>query len=648
MEPYPQPASHQRNHIPYPQHYYQGWEVIPPQFKIDPPESPATFKPCPHSGSLGYPNPNPTECHGCCNHHHPFGYYSYRPPHSYLPLHPPMCYYGPYPPHRDMNPPYFIPSPHYPAEQTWSEYDKNMVRDHCCGCPNHSCNGKADSKVKIEEEKPDLERKGSDSDGLTKLQNYPYPIIWMPPGYMKDKEMAKPLESDSKMWNGWVPLDLNSIRSLNEGGDEKRTNDQQTEDKKPQSQWPIIWLPGYDKAGEIEKKDVKDIEVSPKVTEDSPSRFKIIPVKHLENKNQGEKPGVAGDTSGNGPLALEEDEAKPKSALKEKKTKPKNIEVKQIEENGGKKLETATKKSSSSPVKTSKLPPVCLRVDPLPKKKNGNGTSRCPSPPAANDRGNQNSKKQEPVVDKEDGQPKNMEAKITNVEEKPSQITEAKEGKSKTIEIKVLDPKDKPSQINETSGGLPKEKGVQVVRVEEKMAVQSGGGQQPMEDVIQGRDVMKSVDQAKCQVNDATNLTEEVGPVTKKVERDDRGYENTEAGKEVSESQNEDKKKAMRKILSDVEAAVLIQAAYRGFEVRRWEPLKKLRQIARIRKQVDDVRDRIQDFESSAKLLPDGKQCSHQQVIINETIMSLLLQLDTIKVWFFTIPIFKLWGVLQF
>lgn len=217
-----------------------------------------------------------------------------------------------------------------------------------------------------------------------------------------------------------------------------------------------------------------------------------------------------------------------------------------------------------------------------------------------------------------------------NVEEKPSQISEAQERKSRTREIKVVDLEEKTLQTSEARGGLPEEKEMQEVKVEEKMVAQRGSSelQQLMEPVAQESNITTNEDQAQCQVRDPTNLSEEVGPVTKKAGIDGREHENTEEKKEVAEGKKVDKKKAMRKILCNVEAAVLIQSAYRGYEVRRWEPLKKLRQIARICKQVDEIRERIQDIESSAKLQVDEKQ----QVVLNETIMSLLLQLDTIQV----------------
>ncbi|KAJ8621678.1 hypothetical protein MRB53_030207 [Persea americana] len=211
----------------------------------------------------------------------------------------------------------------------------------------------------------------------------------------------------------------------------------------------------------------------------------------------------------------------------------------------------------------------------------------------------------------------------------PLQISEDKERKSKTREIKVVDMVEKTLQTSEARGGLPKEKEMQEVEVEEKMVAQRGSGeqQQLMEPVSQESDITTKEDQAQCQVRDPTNLSDEVRPVIKKAGIDGREHENTEERIEVAEGKKVDKKKAMGKILCNVEAALLIQSAYRGYEVRRWEPLKKLRQIARIRKQVDEIREQIQDIESSAKLQVDEKQ----RVVLNETIMSLLLQLDTFQ-----------------
>ncbi|KAH9732416.1 BAG family molecular chaperone regulator 6 [Citrus sinensis] len=84
---------------------------------------------------------------------------------------------------------------------------------------------------------------------------------------------------------------------------------------------------------------------------------------------------------------------------------------------------------------------------------------------------------------------------------------------------------------------------------------------------------------------------------------------------------------AKEKNLSDDQAAVLIQSAYRGFEVRKLEPLKKLKQMVEVRDQAAEIRKRIQALESSSDLLKNEKE----RVLIGEMIMRTLLKLDTIQ-----------------
>ncbi|MEI4867042.1 hypothetical protein, partial [Klebsiella pneumoniae] len=81
-------------------------------------------------------------------------------------------------------------------------------------------------------------------------------------------------------------------------------------------------------------------------------------------------------------------------------------------------------------------------------------------------------------------------------------------------------------------------------------------------------------------------------------------------------------KEIQRKKLSEAVAAVVIQSAYRGFEVRRWEPLKKLKEIAKIKEQVTEVKGRVEDLVSSYEFSSNDKQ----RVVIGENIMSLLLK----------------------
>jgi hypothetical protein len=62
--------------------------------------------------------------------------------------------------------------------------------------------------------------------------------------------------------------------------------------------------------------------------------------------------------------------------------------------------------------------------------------------------------------------------------------------------------------------------------------------------------------------------------------------------------------------------------------VRRWEPLKKLKQIAKVQEQLVVVKDKIYALEFSSDLQKDDQQ----RLVIGEMIMSLLLKLDAIQV----------------
>ncbi|XP_077212628.1 BCL-2-associated athanogene 6 [Tasmannia lanceolata] len=574
---YPRPL-HLGNHSPYSHHYYPSWEVTPPpQMNVDPAKSSTAFEPWSYNHGFGYPDP--TGCHGCCNNCYPSGYYSFRPPHFQHPS-PPLSFHGPYSYFTDSYPAYFVP-PHYPSDQARYEYDKNMSRHHCCGCMTHSCNCKGDSNVKIEEEKTMHEQKDNDPTGLVKLQNHPYPLAWIPPNYVKDKETSKPSELESKAWNGWVPFELNSIRSLKQGGEDKRNQNQQEEreqnphieDNKTQLPYPIIWIPGFYKPEEAEKEDLKEVNSSPKVSEELPSELKVIPVRLPENEKCGGK-----ETTGNGVPSAKE-------------TRPKSIPVKQLKENEEIREKKSSdisnvKKPSSSPVKASKLPPVCLRVDPLPKRTR-NSNSRSPSPPGAKERGQLDSKAPESIEDKtKEGKPKKKDTKVIEVKEKMmTQPEKALEGQSKDRPVNVLDRDDESKQ-----------------------------------------------DQAQIQielplVSTEDTSKEKVANEAETNERKDGTEEHKEVAMEAVESKGGKEHKLKRKELSNTDAAILIQSAYRGFEVRRWEPLKKLKQIARVSEQVNDVKEKIHGLETSSRLLQDEKE----RIVISETIMGLLLQLDTIQ-----------------
>ncbi|KAL5999077.1 Large proline-rich protein bag6 [Asimina triloba] len=601
--------------------------------KIDPSEPPINFKPYPNPSCFGYSNP--TEYHGCCNHSCPPGFYSFMPPHSHSPpppSPPPGVYYrGPYPSCPEAFPAYFVP-PNYPLEQAAYKYGKNMGREDCCGCPNHSHNGKAESNVHIEEEKPDVEQKDKDT-GMMKWQNNPYPIVWYPPSYMKNKESNKQSESpDPKGWNGWVPLGLNSIKPFLWGEEEKKNKGQQIEDN-THFPFPIVSMPGHDNPKEIEKKDVKDINARPNNSEDRP-KFRIIPVKLLENGDNGEKPGVAeeakrgADTSN----VSKKETSKANTAIpkqveesrnKDSETASKSIPVKQVEANKEKKPpeESREKQPSVDNGKVCKLSPVCLRVDPLPKKKNGNGTSRSSSPPCLKDRVQKNSKSKEPVHDKVDGEePKKKEQSPANKVEQPSCTKAvvqdvANNTESKKREIKVIEVQDKESKEAEE---VLKEKDMKAIEIESNKTVPSDEAKQEIAaEKEPGVEVKKKI----------ITESKKGGPSNDRVEVQVGAHANS--SEVVPERSNVEtvETKGRKKELSCTDAAVLIQAAYRGLQVRKWEPVKKMKQIAKVLGQIPDIKETIDRLEASG----DFQQYEKQRLIISETIMNLLLQLDAIQ-----------------
>ncbi|KAL2520370.1 BAG family molecular chaperone regulator 6 [Forsythia ovata] len=95
-----------------------------------------------------------------------------------------------------------------------------------------------------------------------------------------------------------------------------------------------------------------------------------------------------------------------------------------------------------------------------------------------------------------------------------------------------------------------------------------------------------------------------------KVKSDDNGShivkkEELSRGKEVIANEVEEPK---RKKLTDLEAAIIIQSAYRGFAIRRREPLKKLKQISKVLEQIVVIKLLIQDMESSSDIRRDNKE----------------------------------------
>ncbi|XP_030440888.2 BAG family molecular chaperone regulator 6 [Syzygium oleosum] len=577
------------------QHHQATPDEIPPQLGINPTVFPVPREPLPYpyAGNCSYPAP----CRACYNHTATPSYYHRPPyPHFFQPL--PFHGWGPYPGNGETFASHYeLPyPPAYPMERPYM-----AQQDHCCGCLNHVCDPKNEKGVKIEEQVPlDSDKKGENySESLVPAnwRNFPYPIVWIPPENNRNKEQGthtkpritdldtasqekKPALSSLQKepgWNRWFPLFMGDYDHSKSGGEKKRSN-------KSNYSFPVIWIPSYDKQEEAgaEKDQQANTRESPK------SNFTVLPMRIHNNHNK---------TSDGGPQENYENEVGSHQQDAEK-----NIHVKDIEPCVGKNnsrdsQEAAAnalnkraintlvdrvpgsdaRKSSSSPTKTSKLPPVCLRVDPSLSKKGHNGSSSSPSPPS-------------------------FETKSHSSSDASS--TDSNEQKSR------------PQSINRTSEEHPKRKEVKVIEVK---------GETPNPSDNNNGDLQSSLQveySEKIKENKEHSEKEEVCEI-----KEDEGA--TIARDESTEKRS--KELGASRTLSDEEAAMRIQSAFHGFQVRKWETLKKLKQMAKVRDEVTKVRKSIEELSSSYDTLPDQGKLERQKVLIGESIMNLLLRLDTIQ-----------------
>uniref|UniRef100_A0A0A8ZMB3 BAG domain-containing protein n=1 Tax=Arundo donax TaxID=35708 RepID=A0A0A8ZMB3_ARUDO len=287
----------------------------------------------------------------------------------------------------------------------------------------------------------------------------------------------------------------------------------------------------------------------------------------------------------------ETDEKKPSVSEKEEVKKASNAEKEGV--NG------KTSHGESSTTKHSKLPPICLRVDPLPRKKSRNGSSRSPSPPTRND------------ADK---------AK-----------KDVKEAQSQNLEPKQSDT-NKHITVSELKEKLPDEakKGMELSSDTVQASSTSKDGQK--------EEVPTSKDDQEVQASSTSIKAQETSPV-KSLQggstQENAGAESLQGGDKsrndddeikVQSEASKDYARLCRIDLSEPDAAVRIQSAYRGYDVRRWQPLDKLRKIRDVHEQMQGVSRQLESLEASSK-----KPTEKEQVAIGETIMNLLLKLDTIQ-----------------
>uniref|UniRef100_A0A1D1Z101 BAG family molecular chaperone regulator 6 n=1 Tax=Anthurium amnicola TaxID=1678845 RepID=A0A1D1Z101_9ARAE len=633
MDSYPQIFHSHRDPAPYPQPVYPSWES-------------------PFNGTSRYFSPG--ECNGFWNHNYPPAPYNSRPPHPHLqPLQ--DYFHGAYPPYPNVYPTCFVPPPQYFADQG---------RSHCCGCPNHSCQKNDDSSLKIEEEKPQIESKDNDgSSSMIRWPGYPYPLVWFPPDVVKDNDYKTSKFKDNgssamNQWSthpyplfwfppdhvkdndckasesqqhgsldSWIPPDVNSLKSFMESG-EKKIQNQQNGAKRTQFPLPIIWMPSCDQSQEVEK-SINDVTTSAMVDEEVPSKFRIIPINHLDEKSAVESISPSSEICLTLPdkgitvkniseKQTEDSRSKkldgPKKQMEHSSAKLSSPE-KQKDENHENKTPDSSSKKHASPGRSSKLPPVCLRADPLPRKKIGNGSSSSLSPLGNKENEvNQEGKEREArgsgglKYSNKDGAI-DKDIKTVEVEERSN----SKSQKDGTKKIKVVEVKDG-STSKEEGRGQQNKLNVDSIENHLGLGIEVVPGTGKSGDMAEQMEIEKH---GMLRNSEEVNL----GHFEEKFE----DCKNTvEASDEKKMKENTERKRKF----SEIDAVVHVQSAYRGYGVRRWEPIKKLKQIARIRDQVGIIKRQICSLETSS----EREQLDEKkQRFIGETIMNLLLQLDTIQ-----------------
>lgn len=422
--------------------------------------------------------------------------------------------------------------PNYPAK--YPQVDPTASQTHCCGCPNHVCHGTHNSKVKIDEEKPDTDQ--------TKMPSNTYPFFWFSPrNKVQQDDIDEPKKERKEAQFPW-PIVWMPEEEIKE-----------KEKKDTQFPWPIIWMP------EDDAKEKKDQHATKQASEEAakPS-FRVIPLKFLENayKNQDEKQKLPvlekKQVTEEAGKEWTEREHKGQNDVKripvmEKKEDCEKVgkepPVKESENTGGKVTEK----------KHSKLPPVCLKVDPFPHKRPTNGSSK-----------EDKNKKEVKVVD----------IKSANDERRQKEIGVKKDIKEKLPERKNDDVK---------TIIMPEED-----KIKKEIKAADGRGEEGKE--LKGREIQ---------------------------------------GEGLKDKLEEGKVESVKRSqISEQDAAVLIQSVYRGYNVRRWDPLEKLKKIRIVHEKAQEVLVKLQRVEESAIRLE-----KKEQLVLGESIMNLLLQLDTIQVY---------------
>ncbi|MGI4694171.1 hypothetical protein ACR2XS_26265, partial [Klebsiella pneumoniae] len=231
--------------------------------------------------------------------------------------------------------------------------------------------------------------------------------------------------------------------------------------------------------------------------------------------------------------------------------------LKHADKKGEKKHLENNSNVQSSLSKASKLPPVCLRVDPLPRRRTKGDSSRSPSLPS--------NKKKSEMLSHDKSSSSTMQGNNQQESSADSDLGGLQRGKE-VKDIEVVDSTMRDNKIEAQKEDLS----------QSHVNASAGDSQEKVSNGCQDGKGVKSDLSAVGGVKSVDKLSGEITRDDKLTIEAQSGDVNCETGAnggpiDTKKSGLASTNRALNQKFSEAEAAVIIQSVYRGFEVRRWE-----------------------------------------------------------------------------
>lgn len=589
-------------------------------------------------------------------------------PYTYAPPPSSFVYSRPFSPNEQFRQPDDYPMRFAPATG-YDRFGHYPFERHCCGCPNHVAYPKPVERIiddAVDEKRikdfkdsdgkwmtDDPEKKGSEN-----LQKFTEPIVWIPGSLSDRNEGRHPVyrvpwnrEGDpERPFPGyWIPLDSNTA-----------SRDPKTEDENAEERHPVYWVPWNRKSteGDQERRFPgywipldSNTGSRDRKTEDENAKLPSFPIFWIPRKFEGE-----GDAKVQNPPQETKKTEGPDASNVE------HIQQKSIKTNGGeadmlnegingrpaqqKKEEAAAREvpvkqleeKEQDASKVAKLEQKSMKINGGEAEKINEGVN-----------GRSSVQKKEAAVAREipvkqlgeEGKPSQTpkEERVSKVSDDNHHVKKASSPRATKFPPACLrvDPLPRKKTNGTSSCRSPSPPHVEEESKDKVAVMPEGNANVSRTSSSRSPSPPRKVEESKDKV--AVKAEGNANASASKVDREttkDEQQSNASASNvgietkkdEQQTNLQEGKKQVPKKIeIGQDQAALKIQALYRGYQVRKFQPLTKLREIMKIKGRVEDLRQQM----SSPKFFEEICRDSKARGKFNETSMGLLLQLDTIQ-----------------